>query len=185
MQNLVVFPPLQFMSYTLPLYSLLLFFAVSRTLLIHRARSFDDVSGNPLVKVVLNSLPYLKVTTSVFSVKINLSCSDMFTAFVLRIAMMLLMTLRGSVHYQHFSPKLNSKNERMLRWESSWNFQSISYHCCASDCHVLPFQTLAEAKRIMESRAASKVSDQCMWFYMFYNKSNLRQWASNCSLYGI
>jgi len=50
MQNLVVFPPLQFMSYTLPLYSLLLFFAVSRTLLIHRARSFDDVSGNPLVK---------------------------------------------------------------------------------------------------------------------------------------
>jgi len=39
----------------------------------------------------------------------------MFTAFVLRIAMMLLMTLRGSVHYQHFSPKLNSKNERMLR----------------------------------------------------------------------
>ena len=55
---------------------IVIFFAVSRALLIHRARSFDDVSGNPLVKVLLNSLPYLKVTTSVFSVKINLSCSD-------------------------------------------------------------------------------------------------------------
>jgi hypothetical protein len=39
----------------------------------------------------------------------------MFTVFVLRIAMMLLMRLRGSVHYQHFSPKLNSKKKRMLR----------------------------------------------------------------------
>ena len=43
---------------------IVIFFAVSRALLIHRARSFDDVSGNPLVKVLLNSLPYLKVTTS-------------------------------------------------------------------------------------------------------------------------
>lgn len=33
------------------------YFAVSRTLLIHRSRSFEDVSGNPLVKVMLNSLP--------------------------------------------------------------------------------------------------------------------------------
>lgn len=38
-------------------------FAVTRTLLIARARSVDEVSGNPLVKVVLNSLPYLKVIT--------------------------------------------------------------------------------------------------------------------------
>lgn len=42
-----------------------------------------------------------------------------------------------------------------------------------SDCHVLLFQTLAEAKRIMESRAASKVSDQCMQLSISYKKVNL------------
>ena len=65
-----------YVLYFTSIFIVVIFFAVSRALLIHRARSFDDVSGNPLVKVVLNSLPYLKVTTSVFSVKINLSCSD-------------------------------------------------------------------------------------------------------------
>jgi hypothetical protein len=38
--------------------------------------------------------------------------------------------------------------------------------CCVPDYQVLHFQTLAEAKRIMESRAASKVSNQSMLLHV-------------------
>lgn len=46
-----------YMVYLTSIVIVVFIFAASRTLLIHRARSFEDVSGNPLVKVVLNSLP--------------------------------------------------------------------------------------------------------------------------------
>jgi len=46
-----------YMVYLTSIVIVFFIFAASRTLLIHRARSFEDVSGNPLVKVVLNSLP--------------------------------------------------------------------------------------------------------------------------------
>jgi DNA methyltransferase 1-associated protein 1 len=80
-----------------------LFFAVSRSLLIHRARSFDDVSGNPLVK-------------------------DSYDA----------------AHETERKRALSALLSQTKQQEKK------------------DAETLAEAKRIMESRAASKVSDQCL-----------------------
>lgn len=145
------------------LYSHRFISAASRALLIHRARSFEDVSGNPLVKVVL------------FSSLIRSNYFIVMIKFVLYFVHCLFSGCLWCCSWDWeeaciISTSLPNKAARTKgrRGEklADLQFYYLLDFVVYPDYQVLPFQTLAEAKRIMESRAASKVSNQSMLLHV-------------------